>query len=413
MTSNASIHGRPGEPGPWRGGAEAGLPVVLQILPALDMGGVERGTVDVAAGLAAAGWGSLVASSGGRMERELTRLEAEHIPLPLATKHPVRLRRNASRLSRLARARGVTLMHARSRAPAWSALWSARALGIPLVTTFHGTYGRGPFGLKTPYNRVMTLGDRVIAISRFIAEHIEQHYGVGADRVRVIPRGVDLSVFSPEAISRARMAKLAMDWRLPDDAPVILMPGRLTGWKGQSLMIEAMARLNRPDVRCLLVGGDQGREDYRQRLESLIRRRRLGAQVHIVGHCDDMPAAYALASVVVSASLEPEAFGRVPAEAQALGRVTLAPDHGGAREIVDSGLTGWLFRPGDPDSLADHLAVALDLDAATRDGMAGQARQRVSRYFSRDVMVERTLEVYKELLYGAPPPPVFWPGLTT
>lgn len=410
MTSNASTNGRRRETAPWETGARAGRPVILQVLPALDMGGVERGTVDVAAGLAHAGWGALVASAGGRLERELTRAEAEHLTLPLDTKAPLALRRNAARLAALVRKHNVSLIHARSRAPAWSALWAARATGVPLVTTFHGTYGRGPFGLKMPYNRVMTRGDRVIAISRFIGEHISQHYRTEAERVRVIPRGVDLTLFSPDAVSRLRLARLATDWRLPEDAPVILMPGRLTNWKGQRLMIEAMARLNRPNVRCLLVGGDQGRTAYREQLETLIRRRRLGAQVHIVDHCDDMPAAYKLASVVVSASLEPEAFGRVPAEGQALGRVVLAPDHGGAREIVEAGVTGWLFRPGDADSLAEHLAVALDLDRQTYDTMAGYGMARIRRSFSKDAMISSTLAVYKELLFNAPPPPALWPG---
>ncbi len=410
VTTNASINRWARETAPWESGAHAGRPVVLQVLPALDMGGVERGTVDVAAGLAQAGWGSLVASAGGRLERDLDRAEAEHVTLGLDTKRPLALRRNARRLAALVRARDVALIHARSRAPGWSALWAARATGVPLVTTFHGTYGRGPFGIKTPYNRVMTLGDRVIAISRFIGAHIQQHYQTDPDRLRIIPRGVDLRLFSPEAVTRHRLARLATDWRLPDDAPVVLMPGRLSAWKGQRLMIEAMARLGRPNVRCLLVGGDQGRTAYREQLDHLIQRHGLGGQVHIVDHCDDMPAAHKLASVVVSASLEPEAFGRVPAEGQALGRVVLAPDHGGAREIVDNGVTGWLFRPGDAESLAAHLALALDLDRATYDAMAHRGMARVRRAFSKDSMIDSTLAVYKELLFDAPPAPTLWPG---
>jgi len=388
-----------------------GAPVVLQVLPALETGGVERGTVDVAEGLAAAGWGSLVASSGGRMAREIERAGGTHVTLPLATKNPLAMRRNAARLARLVTEHGVSLIHARSRAPAWSAWLAARATGVPLVTTFHGTYTHGPLGLKIPYNRVMTLGARVIAISRFIAGHMHEHYHTPPERIRVIPRGVDLARFTPEAVTRARIARLATRWRLPDDAPVVLLPGRLTRWKGQALLIEAMARLNRPTVRCVIVGSDQGRREYRHELDALVAAHGLGGQVHIVDHCDDMPAAYRLASVVVSASLEPEAFGRVPAEAQAMGRVVVAPHHGAAPEIVEAGGSGWLFTPGDGASLADHLAVALDLDEAAYDAMAWRGMMLTRREFAKDVMVRRTLAVYRDVLYDeAPPAEIRWHG---
>jgi len=385
-------------------------PVVLQVLPALETGGVERGTVDIAEGLSQGGWTALVASEGGRLEHDLGRAGAQHIALPLATKNPLALQRNAGHLATVIREHGVSLIHARSRAPAWSALWAAQTTGVPLVTTFHGTYGRGPLGVKTPYNRVMTLGDRVIAISWFIAEHVRRHYGTDPTIIRVVPRGVDLTRFAPEAVSSHRMARLATQWRLPDDARVVLLPGRLTRWKGQALLIEAMARLARPDVRCLLVGSDQGRTGYRAALEDLARQRGLDAQVHILDHCDDMPAAYRLASVVVSASTEPEAFGRVPAEAQAMGRVVLAPRHGAAPEIVENGVTGWLFEPGNPASLADHLALALDLDRATHDNLTRRGMTSTRQTFSKDTMIKRTLAVYKELLFGAPPLETLWRG---
>jgi len=385
-------------------------PVILQVLPALDTGGVERGTVDVAQGLTESGWTALVASQGGRLEHDLNRVGARHLTLPLATKNPLALRRNAHRLRVLIQELGVDLIHARSRAPAWSALWAARAAGIPLVTTFHGTYGRGPIGVKTPYNRVMCLGDRVIAISWFIAEHIRTHYGLDPETIRVVPRGVDLNSFAPDVVSSHRIARLATEWRLPEDAKVVLLPGRQTRWKGQSLLIEAMARLRRSDVRCLLVGADQGRTGYREELETLVRRHGLQAHIHILDHCDDMPAAYRLARVVVSASLEPEAFGRIPAEAQAMGRIVLAPRHGGAQEIIEDGVTGWLFEPGNPISLADHLAMALDLDDATYDSLAWRGMMRTRQTFSKDTMIKRTLSVYKELLYGAPPLETLWRG---
>ncbi|MBB4313491.1 glycosyltransferase family 4 protein [Roseospira marina] len=383
--------------------AAGAIPTVLQVLPALEAGGVERGTVDVAEGIVGAGWRALVASQGGRLEHALARVGARHITLPLATKNPLALRRNAGRLARVIREHGVDLIHARSRAPAWSALWASRATGVPLVTTFHGTYTLGPWGLKAGYNRVMIEGARVIAISQFIAAHIREQYGVTDDRIRIIPRGVDLTTFTPQAVREQRIVRLATQWRLPEDATVILMPGRLTRWKGQSLLIEAMARLGRPGVHALIVGSDQGRAAYRTTLDDQIAHHGLEGQVHILDHCDDMPAAYRLANVVVSASLEPEAFGRVPAEGQALGRVVVAPAHGGALEIVDHGVTGWLFEPGDADSLAYALAVALDMDPAARTAMTERAMVQTQRVFSKTAMILDTLAVYRELL-GAPEP---------
>jgi glycosyltransferase involved in cell wall biosynthesis len=266
-----------------------------------------------------------------------------------------------------------------------------------LVTTFHGTYSIGNF-LKRKYNGVMTFGRRVIAISGFIGGHIRRHYGVPVEKIRVIHRGVDIEKFDPEKVSAERVIKLATEWRLPDGAPVVMLPGRLTRWKGQLVMIDAIAKLERTDIRCLLVGGDQGRSAYRREVDQRIMRHGLEQVVRIIDHCDDMAAAYMLTDLVVSASTDPEGFGRVVAEAQAMGRPVIATDHGGARETVLPGETGWLTKPGDPISLAAALKEGLELDAGTRDRMAKRAIAHVRQNFSKAQMCERTLEVYNEVL---------------
>lgn len=377
--------------------AIAKVPVVMQVLPRLEMGGAERGTVDVAAALVAAGWKAIVVSGGGPMVRELERAGATHVTLPVFSKNPVTMWTNIRKLERLIREHEVDIVHARSRAPAWSAKAAAERCGVRFLTTFHGNYPARN-RLKRKYNSVMARGERVIAISEYIADQVANFYGADPERVRVIHRGIDLSLFTPQAVSAERIIQLATDWRIPDGAPVVMMPARLTRWKGHSVLIDALVRLGRRDVRCLLVGGEQGREGYRRWLDDYIKRAGLEPVVHIVGHCRDMPAAYMLADVVVSASTEAEAFGRVAVEAQAMGRPVVAAAHGGARETIIDGATGWLFEPGSPAALADALKLALSLTAEEREVLARQARLHVRERFSRQMMCERTLSVYTELL---------------
>jgi glycosyltransferase involved in cell wall biosynthesis len=363
------------------------VPAIMQVLPSLVTGGVERGAADVAAALVAAGWKSIVVSEGGPMVREIERAGAIHVTLPVASKNPFTMRKNVGRLVEVGRAHGVDLVHARSRAPAWSARSAARQLGVPFVTTFHGTYNFGN-PIKRWYNSIMARGTRVIAISDFIAKHAIENYGVSPAIVRVIHRGVDIARFDPARVSAER---------------VIMLPGRLTRGKGQTLLIDAAAKLGRRDVVVLFVGSDQGRTSYRRELENLVRKRGLEGIVRIVDHCNDMAAAYMLADVVVSASTDPEAFGRVVAEAQAMGRPVVAPEHGGAPEILKPGETGWLFRAGDSDGLAEALRAALALDPAARDDLAGHAIAHVNDRFTKARMCAATLDVYEEVLREARP----------
>jgi glycosyltransferase involved in cell wall biosynthesis len=378
-------------------------PAVLQIIPRLVSGGAERGTVELAAALAAAGWGSYVASAGGPLERDIARAGASHLTLPLASKNPLVMRRNKAALVRAIRRLGIDIVHARSRAPAWSAWAAAGITGRHFVTTFHNAYGTDlAYGagsaLKRWYNSVMARGERVIAISDFVAAHAAEVYGVGPDRLRTIPRGVDLDIFDPRRVGAQRIAGLARQWRLPDGLPTIMLPGRLARWKGGLDFIAAIAALGRRDICCVLVGSEQ-RRGFRRQLEAAIEQHRLAGLFRIVEHCRDMPAAYMLADVVVSASTDPEGFGRIIVEAQAMGRPVVATDHGGARETVVPGITGWLVAARDPAALGAAIGKALALGPSERSMLARRATAHVAAHFTHEAMCARTIEVYEELLF--------------
>ncbi|MBR0675540.1 glycosyltransferase family 4 protein, partial [Roseomonas alkaliterrae] len=335
----------------------AAAPAILQVLPALVSGGVERGTLEIAEAIVAAGFRALVASAGGPLVEPLEALGARHVRLPLAERSPLALWRNARALERMVREEGVTILHARSRAPAWSALLAARRTGARFVTTYHGTYNEG-FPGKRLYNSVMARGDRVIAISRFIAALVAERHGVGEDRLRVIPRGVDERAFDPAAVAPERVAALRAAWAVPEGRPVVMLPGRVTRWKGQGVLVEAMARLP-GDALALLVGDAEARPAFRDELVARIAALGLGGRVRLVGHARDMPAALLLADVVVHASTDAEAFGRTVIEAQAMGRCVIASDLGGPTETVQDGVTGWRVPPGDAAALAAAIGRVL------------------------------------------------------
>ena len=375
-------------------------PRVLQVLPALVAGGVSRGAVDVASAHSRAGGMSLVVSAGGSSVYNLEKAGIRHIALPLDSKNPTVMHRNASRLAALIYDNKIDIVHARSRAPAWSAMFAARRTGAQFITTFHGTYNCDN-SLKKLYNSVMTRGRRVIAISDFIASHVRDTYSVDPSCLVTVQRGINTENFDPAKVSAERIMQLVSAWRLPDGVPLIMLPGRMTRWKGHAVLIKALANLNRNDLCCILVGSDQGRIRYRQELENLTESLSLGGVVRIVDHCNDMPAAYMLADVVVSASTDPEAFGRVTAEAQAMGRPVVATEHGASRETIISDETGWLVPPNNPLALAEALEVALNIDAATRQSLAERARRNVVKNLTVELMCERTLAVYDSLMREA------------
>jgi glycosyltransferase involved in cell wall biosynthesis len=384
-------------------------PTILQIIPALDAGGAELAVVEIAAAVVRAGGRALVlAEPGGRLVPNVSAVGGEVISFPAATKNPLRMLVNAGALARLARAHGVDLVHARSRAPAWSALLGARLARLPFVTTFHGAYGETN-RLKRLYNGVMARGDVVIANSRYTADLISSRYRTPHTRIEVIHRGVDTGRFDPERIDPERVASLRQTWGVGPQQRVILQAARLTRWKGQSVLIDAAARLRSlghlHDARVILAGDAQGRESYVGTLKGQIARLGLEPYVRLVGHVDDIAAAYRTAHVTVVASTEPEAFGRTAIEAAAVACPIVATDIGAPRETVlaepgvaPDRITGWLVPPGDAEALAASLAAVLALAPEARASVGARARQHALAHFTVDAMQRRTLAVYDRLL---------------
>ena len=377
---------------------------LLQVTPELETGGAEQTTIDVAAAVVKAGGRALVASRGGRMAGQLAQAGGKLIEMPAHSKNPIRLFDNAIRLIGLIRSEGVHIVHARSRAPAFSALWAAKAAGVPFVATYHGVYNaRGD--LKRWYNSVMTRGELVIANSEYTRRHVIAEHAIAPEEVVAIPRGVDLAYFDPVKVTERRLAALRAAWGLERDEPrvKILLAGRLTRWKGQGLLIGAAARLKASGEKrflILLAGDDQGRSAYRIELERQIAQAGLEENVRLVGHCEDMPAAYMLADVAAAPSLDPEAFGRTAVEPQAMGRPVLAANHGGATETVLNGKTGWLVEPGDPEAWAQALGKVVRMTPRRRQEMGEAARARATSLYSVEAMCEATLAVYARLLEG-------------
>jgi glycosyltransferase involved in cell wall biosynthesis len=377
---------------------------ILQILPRLDAGGAERTTLDVAAAIVQAGGRALVACEGGRMVSELQVLGGVWLPFPASAKNPLKMLLNTRKLARLIVEERVDVVHARSRAPAWVALGATRLVERRLVTTYHGAYGGGS-SLKMRYNSVMARGDAVIANSHFTAETIVKHYPFAREKLRVIHRGTDLSVFSPSAVEPARVTALRQAWGAAPHERIVLLAARLTGWKGQRVLIDAAAKLRLEGVRFVLAGDPQGRDGYVKELDRSIEAHGLKGVVSRVGHCTDMPAAFLAASVVAVPSTEPEAFGRSAVEAQAMGTPVVVSNLGAVPETVvappdaaPEARTGWRVPAGDVDALADALKAALSLGASARESMARRAREHVERHFSLEQMTRETVAVYGSLL---------------
>jgi len=373
---------------------------VLQVIPGLETGGAERTTIEIAEALVRDGHEALVASEGGAMEAELAAVGGELVRLPMASKNPFTMLNSAARMKALIKERGIDIVHARSRAPAWSAKRAVQKTNAKFVTTYHGTYN-AKSGLKRFYNSIMARGDRVIANSEFIRDHIVSEHELAAEAITVIPRGVDVDRFDVTDVVKSRGRELAAEWALPEGRFIAVLPARLTRWKGQLTAIRALGHLKssgRGVPVLVLVGGDQGRTSYREELEMLIGRHGLEKDVWIVGHCSDMPAAFSIADIALNPSTDPEAFGRTAAEASAAGLPVIVADHGGAREVVEEGVTGWRTSPGDANALANTLQAAMELDIAARQAMGQAGRQRIVNRFTVTSLQTSTLRVYRELL---------------
>jgi glycosyltransferase involved in cell wall biosynthesis len=374
-------------------------PVIVQILPALNRGGVERGTVEVADAIVKNGWKSVVISNGGLLTSQLKRVGATVYEVPVHRKNPFLWGSARRQVKRILQQEGADIVHVRSRAPAWIALPAANSLGIATVSTVHSKFAPANI-FKKIYNGKMLKADRVIAISHFVENEIFTHYGKSgvAEKLSVIHRGVDLGMFDPKAVNQQRIIAEADRLGLPDDKSIIMLPARATSWKGHEILIQALAQLSDKDAILMLLGIEDGPPAYAEKLRTMAVRYGLGGRVRIGAGSRDMPAALMLADVVAMPSIKPEPFGRVAIEALAMGRPVVAFRHGGAVESIDEGRTGWLADPLSVDSLAEALQTALSLTPRKRRALAKDARQQMTDQFSKDMMCERTLAVYKSLL---------------
>ena len=374
-------------------------PVIVQIVPQMNRGGVERGTVEIVEAISARGWKAVVICNGGRMENQLRRAGAEVYTLPVDTKNPLKWPAVRRRLKAVLLSVGADIVHVRSRAPAWIALPLTRAMGIHSISTIHSKFVPQNF-VKRIYNQKMLSADGIIAISDYVKSVITSHYSeaVSEKAIQVIHRGVDLDVFDPAKVSQHRIVRLSETLNLPDDGPVVMLPARATEWKGHAPLIEAVARLEAKDVTLLLLGAGDGHSRFIERLRALAIKTGLDGRLRIASGTDDMPAALMLADVVAMPSTVPEPFGRVALEAQAMGRPVVAFKHGGAIESIQEGETGWLAEPNNVEDLARCLQLALKLGLRQRTIWAKRARAHVESAFSTQQMCEKTLEIYADFL---------------
>lgn len=375
-------------------------PVIVQILPALNRGGVERGTVEVAAAIIEAGWRAVVISHGGYFEAQLKRIGAVHYNLPVQSKNPLGWGATRRRVKQILQDEHADLVHVRSRVPSWIALPIAKKLKIPTVATIHSKFLANNF-IKHRYNAKMLSADRVISISNYVDHILRDDYAgyYNPDKNRVIHRGADLQLFDPDAVNQSRVIRAAERMNVSLDKPIIMLPARATSWKGHELLMDAMALREDRNFCLVLLGVDPHGSGYASRLHAKALRLGLGGQVRLVAASDDMPAALMLADVVVMPSILPEPFGRVAVEAQAMGRPVVSFDHGGAAESIIDGKTGWRAVPGDHVSLAASIEKALSLSPSARDILAKTARAHVEANFSAKKMCDETLALYRELLH--------------
>ena len=359
---------------------------------------METVTLDIARAAANAGARSLVASRGGRLEDELAEGGGQLIRLPVDSRNPVTIALNARRLEAIIRRDGVSLVHVRSRASAFSAIAAARRAGVPVVTSYHGIYGAGS-PLKRWYNGVMTRGDLTIANSEFTRDHIQAEHGVDPGKVVVVSEGIDATRFDTAVVSDDRIEAIRAAWGLEVDdfRRVILLPARLTGWKGQGVMIEALGRISDQDVVLVLTGHAASPEYFRE-LTDIAARSGVTEQVRFAGTVGDMPAAYALADLVVAPSTKAESFGRSVVEAAAMKIPVIASPLGGPAETIIEGETGWFAAPGDVDAWARAVDMALSKPLDVLDIMGETARARVQSLYSLETMAAATFAVYRRLI---------------
>ena len=377
---------------------------VLQVIPKLGYGGAETGCYDIAHYLAEKKCGSFIATSGGQLLKFIKKKKVKIFHLPVHSKNPILILFNAIALSILILINNINVVHARSRAPAWSCYIACLITRANFATTFHGTYNFKS-KLKKFYNSVMLKSKLSIAGSNFIFNHISENYSEYLERkkkLRVIFRGINLDYYNQKNISILNQENIKKEWEILSNKFIILMPGRLTYWKGQEKLIEALNILiedyNKTNFQTIILGSDQGRTVYKKKLFNLVQRYRLNHMIKFINHCKEMPIAYSLADVVVSASIEPEAFGRVSVEAQAMGKPIIASNLGGSKETIMKDKSGFLYKHDDPRQLAQILNDIMELDQESLNSIGNEGRKNVTKKFDVEAMCDSTLREYKKLL---------------
>jgi len=369
---------------------------ILQVVPSLISGGVERGTVEIAKKIVDSGYKSIVISSGGPLVTHLETSGSKHIKLNVATKNPFLIWLNSRKIAEIIKDENVDIIHARSRAPAWSCLMAAKITGIKLITTFHGIYNfHNQF--KKFYNSVMTRGDIVIAISNFVKDHIMKNYPVkDPSKVILIHRGVNHDEFNKERLTADILSKYRDIYNVPKNVAVILLPARMTEWKGQAILVKALEKIKDLNFYCIMAGDLSKHPAYVKRIKSLISKSKIQHRVQIFGNESNVINLYGISDIVLSTSTEPEAFGRTVIEAQSMEKLVVASNIGGAAETIEDGSTGFHVEPGNVDQLAEKIAHCLSIvntDAAKT--ITEAARKSVIEKFSLNLMLEKVMKVYR------------------
>ena len=377
---------------------------VLQVIPKLGYGGAETGCYDVAHYLGENNCISIIVTSGGNLLKYINKKKVKIIKLPVNSKNPILIFLNAIILTFIILFFNISIVHARSRAPAWSCLLATKITRRKFVTTFHGTYSFGSF-MKKFYNSVMVRSDLVIAGSNFIFSHVKENYSKylkKKNRFLVIFRGINTDYYDPSTTIEIEEDKLFEKWKLEVGKKIILLPGRLTQWKGQELFIEALNKVNielgHEAFIAIILGSDQGRDIYKKKLLRLVEQYRLNKQIKFIEHCQEMPLAYKISDLIVSCSIKPEAFGRISVEAQSMQKIILASNIGGSNETIINDKTGFLFESGNVDSLSKKIIEILNLDESTLKSAGIEGRKNVIKKFNIDKMCFSTYLQYKKLI---------------
>ncbi len=380
------------------------MKTILQILPSLDRinGGVERGTLDIAKELAEREYNSVIISSGGEMAERYKYKGVSHYKIEINKKGLLNYFTSRIKFRKLLNEIKPDLVHVRSRWPSFCFTHEIKKRKIPYVTTYHGTYSGNQNLIKKSYNKVMTNGDRIISISKFIDDHIRHFFPEVKNKLVQINRGIDTENFNLNSVSQIRKEKILSELSIPEKSHIILLPGRLSSWKGQMIGINALDYVLKKNpslnIVMLLVGSEDKKDKFTKKIKKNLEKLKLNDRVIFCGNISDMATVYSISDIVLSTSIEPEAFGRITAEASSMTKPVIASNHGGSREIIENNLSGWLVNPGDVEALGEKILHVLGLEQRKKDLIGNNARKRIIEKFNLKQMLDKTINVYEELI---------------